>query len=113
LPFEDAPFGVLGLETSLSLSLTELGLPIEDVVGLLTWRPAKVALIDDLHGRPIAVGEPANLVVIDPNATWKRDKQTSQSRSKNDPFDGRTMKGMARHTIHHGVAVVIDGELTR
>jgi dihydroorotase len=113
LPFAEAPFGIVGVETALSLSLTELGLPIEKVIPLLTWHPAKIAQIDDRFGRPIAVGEPANITVIDPTATWTRIMETSPSKSRNDAFEGRNMVGRARHTIFEGELVVQDAQVQR
>jgi dihydroorotase len=112
-PFDQAPPGMLGLETALGLALTELDLPIAQVLGLLSWRPAAVAGIDDTHGGPVAAGRPANLCVIDPAATWMVDPQRSASRSRNTPFAGRKLTGRVRHTVLRGEPVVIDGELTR
>ena len=64
-PFDSAPPGMLGLETALPLALTELDLPIERVLALMSWQPAAIAGID-AHGGPIAPGSAANLCVIDP-----------------------------------------------
>jgi dihydroorotase len=113
LPFDQAPFGIVGVETALSLSLTELGLPIEKVIALLTWQPAKIAQIDDRFGRPIAAGEPANITVIDPTANWIRTMEASPSKSRNDAFENRNMVGRARHTIFEGEIVVRDGQSQR
>ena len=71
-PFDQAPPGMLGLETALALALTELGLPIEEVLALMSWRPAAIAGLGGAHGGPIAAGYPANLCVIDPTATVDR-----------------------------------------
>ena len=57
LPFDQAPPGMLGLETALALALTELELPLAEVLALLSWRPAAIAGVADEHGGPIA--EPA------------------------------------------------------
>src|SRR3954451_5132800 len=65
-PFDQAPPGMLGLETALALALDELSLPIERVLALLSWQPAAIAGIDHEHGGPIAEGRPANLCLIDP-----------------------------------------------
>ena len=67
---EAAPPGMVGLETSLALCLSELDMPLVDIIAAMTWKPAEIAGIGDRHGRPIAVGEPANLVVVDPEAEW-------------------------------------------
>ncbi len=113
LPFDEAPCGMLGLETALALALTELDLPIAKVLAMLSWQPAQVAGISDTHGGPIEVGRVANLTVIDPTATWVVDGKTMASLSSNSPFDGRTLKGRVRHTVVGGEAVVIDGEAQR
>jgi dihydroorotase len=112
-PWEQAPPGMLGLETALSLALTELGLPIEAVLALLSWQPAAVAGIGDHHGGPIAKGRPANLCVIDPTATWTVDPSRLASKARNTPYAGRTLSGRVRHTIHAGEAVVVDAEPQR
>ena len=66
-PFDQAPPGMLGLETALALALTELDLPIEQVLALLSWRPAAHRRPRRRHGGPVAEGRPANLCVIDPD----------------------------------------------
>ncbi len=113
LPFDQAPPGMLGLETALALALTELALPIEQVLALLSWQPARIAGLTDAHGGPIEVGRPANLVVIDPAAEWVVDPTKLASRSRNTPFAGRHLRGRVRHTLLHGEPVVIDAEAQR
>ncbi len=98
-PFDQAPPGMLGLETALALALTELDLPIEVVLDLLSWQPAAIAGLSARHGGPIAVGGPANLCVIDPDAAWTVDVSRLASRSRNTPYTGRTLTGRVRHTI--------------
>jgi dihydroorotase len=109
-PFDEAPCGMLGLETALSLALTELDLPIERVLALLSWQPARIAGVD---AGPIDAGRPASLCVIDPAHAWTVDPQRLASRSRNTPYAGRSMTGKVRHTIHKGEPVVIDGEAQR
>jgi dihydroorotase len=113
LPFEQAPPGMLGLETALGLALTELGLPLERILALLSWQPAVIAGLSDEHGGPVAVGRPANLCVIDPTAKWVVDPGAMASRSRNTPYAGRALVGRARHTILRGEPVVVDGEAQR
>jgi dihydroorotase len=113
LPFDQAPPGMLGLETALALALTELDLPLAKVLSLLSWQPAVIASVDDRHGGPIARGRVANLCVIDPNVTWVVRADAMASRSRNTPFEGRTLRGKVRHTIVDGEPVVVDGEATR
>jgi dihydroorotase len=112
-PFDEAPPGMLGLETALALALTHLDLPVERVLALLSWQPARIAGIEHLHGGPVEPGRPANLVVIDPTASWTVDKAASARRSRNNPFDGMTLTGRVRHTILRGELTVRDGEPTR
>ena len=90
---------MLGLETALSLALTELDVPIEKLLALMSWQPAAIAGIDDTQGGPIAPGAPANLCVIDPETRWTVSGETMASHSNNTPFEGRKMRGRVRHTI--------------
>ncbi|HRW38456.1 MAG TPA: dihydroorotase [Aquihabitans sp.] len=113
LPFDQAPPGMLGLETALALALTELDLPIQQVLAALSWNPARAVGLGHLHGRPIAEGEPANLCVIDPEATWTVSGRAMASRSTNTPYEGREVRGRVRHTVLFGEPVVIGGEAQR
>ncbi|WP_419925524.1 dihydroorotase [Candidatus Poriferisocius sp.] len=110
-PFDQAPPGMLGLETALALALTELGLPVAKVVGLLSWQPAAIAGLNGAHGGPIAPDAQANLCVFDPNETWTVDPSDSASRSRNTPYAGRRVRGRVRHTIVEGRAVLVDREM--
>ena len=116
-PLDQAPPGMLGLETALGVAIAELvdtGLmPLRDVIAALSWKPAAIARLHGRHGRPVAVGEPANLAVFDPSASWEVDPSTLASRSRNTPYVGRSLRGRVRHTVFDGVPVVIDGEATR
>ena len=107
--FDQAPPGMLGLQTALALALTELDLPIAEVLALLSWQPARILGVDDEYGLPIAAGNPANLTVIDPTATWVVDPARLASRSRNTPYAGRSLQGQVRHTVLAGEPVVIDG----
>ncbi len=113
LPLDQAPPGMLGLQTALSLALGELGLDLPDVVRLLSTNPARIARLEERHGGPIEVGRPANLCVFDPTATWTVHPAQLASKSRNTPYAGRTMTGQVRHTILDGAAVVVDGEAQR
>ena len=72
LPFDQAPPGMLGLQTALGLAVTELDLPVERILALLSWQPAALAGLDPAHGGtqggPVVEGAAANLCVIDPTA---------------------------------------------
>jgi dihydroorotase len=113
LPFDQAPPGMLGLETALALALTELDLPLAEVFALLSWRPAAIAGVADEHGGTLEPGRPANLCVLDPNATWTVDPAHLASRARNTPFAGRQVRGRVRHTFLRGEPVVVDGEVQR
>ncbi len=112
-PFDCAPPGMLGLEHALALALSELALPVEAVLALLSWQPAAIAGLAGEHGGPVAVGRPANLVVIDPAAHWVVDSSRLASRSRNTPYGGRALTGRVRHTVLRGEPVVVDGEAQR
>jgi dihydroorotase len=112
-PFDQAPPGMLGLETALALALTELDLPMERILGLMSWQPAAIAGLLDEQGGPVLAGRPANLCVIDTNTAWVVDPRTSASRSRNTPYAGRKLTGRVRHTILRGEPVVVDGEAQR
>jgi dihydroorotase len=112
-PFDQAPPGMLGLETALALALTELDLPIEQVLALCSWQPARIAGLSGQHGGPVAEGFPANLCVIDAAAAWVVEPERLASRSRNTPYAGRKLTGRVRHTLLRGEPVVVDGEARR
>jgi dihydroorotase len=112
-PFDEAPPGMLGLETALGVALSELDLPLVTVLALLSWRPAAIAGLASRHGGPIVEGRPANLAVVDTAATWRVSGRDLASRARNTPFEGRTLRGRVRHTVYRGEPVVVDGEATR
>lgn len=111
-PFDEAPPGMLGLETALALTLTELVGPglldLARAIALLSWQPAHLAGLAD-HGGPIAAGRPAHLAVFDPEAVWEVDPTKMASRSRNTPYAGRKLTGKVRHTLLAGEPVVRDG----
>jgi dihydroorotase len=113
VPFDQAPPGMLGLETALSLALFELDLPPERVLALMSWQPAAIAGLEARHGGPVAPGRPANLCVVDPAATWTVEASAMASRSRNTPYAGRTLTGRVRHTVLFGEPVVVDTEAQR
>ncbi len=113
LPFDQAPPGMLGLETALALALTELDLPIATVVGYLSWLPARIAGIDADHGGPIVPGRRAHICVFDPTYEWTVDARALASKSRNTPYDGRKLKGKVRHVFGVGGIAVLDGEAQR
>jgi dihydroorotase len=117
-PFEEAPPGMLGVETALAVVLTTLVEPgvisLADALGALSWRPARVSTLDAQgHGGPIEAGRPANLCVIDPNLRWVVDANRLASRATNSPWNGCKLTGKVRHTILRGNPTVRDSEPTQ
>jgi dihydroorotase len=112
-PLDEAPPGMLGLETALGVCLAHLDVPLAAVLAALSWRPARIAGLGDRHGRPVAAGEPANLVVFDPDEQWEVVPARLASRSRNTPYVGVPLRGRVRHTILEGALVVEDGRATR
>jgi len=122
LPFDQAPPGMLGLETALSVSIRALEgvLSPEAVLARLTSAPAAIARVSTAQrpaafaqGGPIVVGAAGHLCVFDPEASFTVDAHRQASRSRNTPFAGTTLRGRVRHTVYAGFPVVIDAELQR
>jgi len=106
-----APCGMLGLETALALTLTELVdevVSLPEAVALLSTRPARSRDISG-HGGPVVPGAPANLVLFDPEARWTVDPRALRSRSRNTPFAARLLRGQVVHTLLRGTFTVRDG----
>jgi dihydroorotase len=109
VPFEAAPFGVTGLETAFAALYTNLVEPgllkLETLLERMSAGPARVYGLE----RPrIAVGAPANLVLLDTSATWRVEEGGFRSRSANSWLLGRTLKGLVRMTVASG-SVVFEG----
>ncbi len=113
LPFDQAPPGMLGLETAYALANTELDLTPQQIVGLMSTTPAMIAGLNGSHGGPIEAGRPANLAIVDPEHRWTIDRESTASLSDNTPFHGREVKGKVRHTVFRGETVVMDGKAAR
>jgi dihydroorotase len=112
-PLDQAPPGMLGLETALGVSIAHLDMPLGDIVAALSWKPAAIAGVGDRHGRPVAVGEPANLTAFDPNVEWEVVPARLASKSRNTPYVGVALRGRVVHTIFNGDAVVLHGTAGR
>lgn len=103
--WQSAAFGMVGLETAFSILFTTLIEP-----GLMTWsRAAQVMSIAPAmiggyadHGRPLAVGEPAHLAIVDPAGEWVVDRVALASKSKNTPFHGMKLLGPVVATFFNG-----------
>lgn len=106
--FANARPGMLGLQTAFSIvvqTMVESGLlDWRGVAKVMSERPAEITGLSD-HGRPIAVGEPANLALVDPDTEWTVESGALASLSENSPFDGLTLPGVV-------VATVLRGEVT-
>lgn len=112
-PLDQAPPGMLGLETALGVCLAHLDMPVADVVAALSWKPAAIAGIGDVHGRPVAVGEPANLTIFDATTEWEVVPAQLASKSRNTPFVGVPLRGRTVHTVLEGRLTVENGIPTR
>jgi dihydroorotase len=103
--FDRAPFGILGFETALALSLERLvrtgRISLMRMVELFTTGPARVLGIE----RALAAGQPADVTIFSTDRSWTYDVKDSPSKSRNSPFDGRTFKGAPMATIVAGRVV--------
>src|SRR5574341_140098 len=100
--FDYAPFGIVGLETALGLSLKLVAdgiLSLADLVGKFSVNPA---LILKINKGTLSIGADADITIIDPNIEWTVDASKFKSKSKNTPFNGWKLKGRAVQTIVHG-----------
>lgn len=108
--YDAAPFGIIGLETALSLGLNELVdkkfLSIDKLIKKMSYVPSEILSLPS-KGRLIA-GADADIVIIDPHKEWIFTKESIASKSKNSPFIGRKFKGCAIMTICAGKVVYKD-----
>ena len=112
LPLDQAPPGMIGLETALGVVHAELNLSPDRLAQVMSVNPARIARLGD-HGQPIAAGVPANFCVVDMGASWSIEGYAFESKSSNSPFAGKTLKGRVRHTVLRGERVVVDGEVAK
>jgi len=112
--FSQARPGMLGLETALSIVIETMVRP-----GLLDWRgvakvmserPAQIVGLDD-QGRPLEVGEPANIVLVDPDAEWIVRGHDFASISHNTPYEDMTLPGRVTATVLRGRITARDGNV--
>jgi dihydroorotase len=109
-PLDTAPPGMLGLETALGVLNTAVSADPQQIASLMSWAPARIAEVSARHGRPIAVGEPANIAVWDTTSVWTVSRDELSSKSRNTPYHGMELRGRVRHTIFNGELVVRDGK---
>jgi dihydroorotase len=124
VPFDQAPPGMLGLQTALPIAWQVLSalLPPERIFALMSTQPALIAGLSatdarraghSAHGGPVESGATANLCVFDPTALTVVDPLQLASRSRNTPYAGRTFTGAVRHTVLRGEPVVVDAVAQR
>lgn len=109
--FDEAQFGIVGLETAFGVLWTELvhksGFPILRLIEAMSTKPCQILGID---GGTLKEGSRADVVVIDPNATWTVDASKFKSKGHNTPYNGWTLKGKVVLTIFDGRIAFVDGE---
>jgi dihydroorotase len=112
VPFEQAPMGTTGLETSFAALHTGLVLPGVIELGMLLERMSAGAALFGLPTPLLAVGEPANIVLLDLEAEWVAGEHGWESRSENCCFAGRRLQGRVLATIAAGALAYRDRSLT-
>lgn len=114
--WQEASFGMLGLETALSIvqkTMVDSGLlDWQQVAERMSHAPARIGGYDN-QGQAIAVGSAANLVVIDPSRNWLVDRDLTMSKATNTPYHGHTLPGVVTHTFFKGRATVIDSNVEK
>ena len=122
-PFDEAPFGVVGLETAIPVTITELvrtGIltPLQ-MVEKMSYNPAKIIGID--RG-VLAPGKVADIAVVDPTAEYDIDSNRFASKGKNTPFEGKHVYGKVLYTLvngrvvysdHNGTEILIEREVPK
>ncbi len=109
--FDKAPFGIIGLETSLALSLAlveEKVLTMSELIRKMSLNPAGIIQVDRGH---LSEGAAADVTVFDPGFEWTMEKEKLESKSKNSPFLGWKMKGRATEVFVGGKHVMQDGKI--
>lgn len=112
--WQEAAFGMLGLETALSIvqkTMVDTGLMNwSQVADRLSIAPARIGGYAE-HGQPLAVGAIANLVIVNPKQRWTVDRDLVLSRSSNTPYHGYELPGVVTHTFFKGRASLLDGNI--
>ena len=106
LPFEEAPFGFVGLESALPLYIEALVTPgvisWRKLIEMLTTAPAALCGLDAFGLGALSEGGPADITLIDPEHAWTLSRETLAGKSCNTPFLGRKLKGRAVMTVVGG-----------
>ena len=112
--WQEAAFGMLGLETALSIvqkTMIDTGLMHwSQVADRMSIAPARIGGYSE-HGQPLVVGGIANLVVVNPKKTWTVDRDLVLSRSSNTPYHGHELPGVITHTFFKGRASLLNGSV--
>lgn len=104
--FDQAPNGIIGLETALGVAIRDLVEPgVLTLVELLDRMSTRAARIFNLPGGTLAVGAPADVVVFDPAERWKVRPEAFRSKSRNTPYGGQELVGRAHQTVVRGRVV--------
>lgn len=114
--WQEASFGMLGLETALSIvqkTMVDTKLMTWDqVADRLSSAPARIGGYAQ-QGQNLAIGSSANVTIINPNTSWIVDRDLVASKSRNTPFHGYELPGVVTHTFFNGVATLMDGLLVQ
>jgi len=112
--WQAAAFGMVGLETSLSVVIKTMIesklMSWSDLVDRMSVKPAQIAGYEK-QGQAISKLSPANLILIDPAASWQVERDKLKSKSKNTPFDQMTLPGVISDVIYNGKLVLSSGKL--
>ena len=113
--WQEAAFGMLGLESALAIvnqTMVATGLMSwEAVADRMSYSPARIGRYSD-HGQPIAVGNVANISVINPTQSVRVDRDRVASRSRNTPFHGMDLQGVVTATFFRGAPTFLNGKLS-
>ena len=109
-PLAKAPSGMIGLETSLAITLTELyhtgRMKLPDLIRRMTYNPASILRLPT-KGR-LSLGSDADITIFDPEEEWTIDPEQFASKARNTPFAGRKVKGKVKYTIVRGEVIYQD-----
>ena len=112
--FDEAPFGIVGLETSAALvytALVDTGLiDIMEMAKKMSKNPAQIIGIDDMYGK-LTTGAVADIAIFNPNEEWTVDVSEFASKGHNTPYSGKTLKGRVKATIVDGRLVYSDRDV--
>ena len=109
-PLTRAPSGMVGLETSLAITLTELyhtgKMKLPEIIKRMTYTPASILHLSS-KGR-LSLGSDADITIFDPEEVWTIDPEQFASKARNTPFAGREVKGKVKYTIVGGNVIYQD-----